>query len=168
MPAQDTADDGSGDERADHAGGHDDAAANPLTRFDGETCPAVVASGHVALPPVELLVEADGGADQGQMSECLREVAEQLAGRADLLREQPGRGGVGQQSVEVATGPHRRGPLRLIASTYQNEQIVNDPFVAVEAVVAEPWVVAVDQRAVGELVADRVQRARSTSGRWGR
>ena len=38
---------------------------------------------------VELVVEVHGGADQGEVAEGLREVADLLAGRADLLGVQP-------------------------------------------------------------------------------
>jgi hypothetical protein len=37
---------------------------------------------------VELSVKVDSGADQGQVAERLRDVAELLAGAADLLGEQ--------------------------------------------------------------------------------
>jgi hypothetical protein len=38
---------------------------------------------------VELIVQVDRGADQGQVAERLREVAELLAGASDLLGVQP-------------------------------------------------------------------------------
>jgi hypothetical protein len=50
-----------------------------------------VAAGAV----VELVVEGDGGVDQRQVGERLREVAQLLAGLADLLGVQPQVVGVG-------------------------------------------------------------------------
>src|SRR5438105_3686127 len=53
---------------------------------------------------VELAVEVDGGADQRQMAEGLREVAELLTGAADLLGEQAQVVGVGLHLLERKPG----------------------------------------------------------------
>src|SRR5215467_7029979 len=56
------------------------------------------------LPPVELAIQVDRGADQRQVAEGLREVPELAAGGVDLLREQAQVVGVGEHLLEDQPG----------------------------------------------------------------
>src|SRR5260370_27951207 len=58
----------------------------------------------LALVQVELVVEGDGGVDQGQVGERLGEVAELLPGRPDLPGSQAAVGAVGLRLLERKHG----------------------------------------------------------------
>jgi hypothetical protein len=61
-------------------------------------------------------VQVDRGADQGEVGEGLREVAESLPGHADLLGIQPEVAGVGEHVLEDRPG-FLHPPARVSAST---------------------------------------------------
>src|SRR5215217_7620257 len=116
----------------------------------------VISAAGSRSPSVERTVEGDGGVDQRQVGEGLGEVAQLLAGLADLLGVQAQVVGVGEhllqgqpgllqaagagQGVHVPEGADREGPL-----------------VAAQAVGGGGRVVAVDQAVGDQLAVHRVQ-----------
>src|SRR5215207_9194955 len=62
-------------------------------------------SASTQLPPCSnILIEVEGGADEGQVREGLREVAQGLTARSDLLRIKPYEVGVGEHLLEDEPG----------------------------------------------------------------
>src|SRR6201987_4876319 len=109
------------------------------------------------LPPVELAVQVDGGADQRQVTEGLREVAELAAGGVDLLGEQAQVVGVGEHLLEHQPGllqPPGAGQGVDVPERAQREGTL----VAAQAVGGGGGVVPVDQAVGDQLAVHRPQR----------
>src|ERR1700734_2805851 len=109
-----------------------------------------------ARPAVQGLVQVDGGADQGQVSEGLGEIAERLARVAYLLREQAQVVAVGEHLLEDAPGLVRAaGPGQGLDVPERAE--AEGALAVGDAVVAGDGV-PVDQAVGDQLVADPLQR----------
>src|SRR5215471_2064065 len=105
---------------------------------------------------VELVVEVDRGADQGQVAERLREVAKLLPGGADLLRIQAQVVGVGEHLFEDQPGllqPPGAGQGVDVPERAQGERA----FVAGQPVGGGGRVVPVDQAVGDQLAVHRLQ-----------
>src|SRR5438552_4992844 len=104
----------------------------------------------------ELAIQVHGRADQCEVRERLREVAEQLAGCADLLAVEPDVVGVGEHLLE--------GQTRLVHAARPRESLDvpesadrEGPVAAGQAVGRDLRVVAVDQAVRDQFAGDRVQ-----------
>src|SRR5262245_31138366 len=105
--------------------------------------------------PRQSTVEVEGGADESQVSECLREVAEVLAALAELLAVEPEVVGIAEHLLEVEPGPleiaEAREAFHVPEGTHAERSLVAGQ--AIGERVAEP--IAVDERIADEVLFDR-------------